>query len=60
MLRHTRENWFSKGSGISCVSYLFLAFLFTIVYSRAQVGAQALTSFTDTFKWVLKEKKYIR
>lgn len=53
---YKRKIGFLKVVVLVALAYLFLAFLFTIVYSRAQVGAQALTSFTDTFKWVLKEK----
>lgn len=41
---------------LGLIAYLFMNFLFTIVYSRAQVGAQAISSFTDTFNMVLKDK----
>lgn len=45
-----------KVAAIIILAYLFLNFLFTIVYSRTQVGSQDIFSFADSFKEVLKER----
>lgn len=41
---------------LSCVAFLFLTLLYTIVYSRSMAKTQNLSVFIHTFSYALKEK----